>query len=177
MRLLMALLTFTAATLPATTSLGQEPQPPTPAAPVVSTAQGVPVTTATAPGESGAGAPIAAPAPYALPVRFAAGPTERFSTPMMATGIAVTALGTIGTVVGSVLVGYGGTACPNQDGDCLPDQNLAYGLGVIWLSAGSIVAGAGISLWVVGGHEEPAIARAVPSVRLGLTSAEIQWVF
>jgi hypothetical protein len=154
MRFFPALLTVIAASLPAMTSLGQEPPPPTAAAPVAPTPQGIPVATT-----------------------FAPEPVERFSTPMMATGIGLTVLGFAGAVVGSAFVFYGGTACPNQDSECLPSQELGYAYGTLALSLGSAVAGAGISLWVVGGDDEPASARALPSVRLGLTSAELQWAF
>jgi hypothetical protein len=164
MRLLTVLLTFAAASLPTMTSFGQEPQPPTPAAPVASTPQGAPATTAMA------------PARYAPPVRFTPEPPKKYSAPMMGIGVGVTALGIIGTMVGSVLVGYG-AACPNQDRDCLTEQRLGYGLGTIFLTAGSVVAGAGIPLWVVGTHDEPAIGWALPSVRVGVTSAELQWAF
>jgi hypothetical protein len=112
---------------------------------------------------------------------------ERFSTPMMVSGIVLTGLGVVGLFAGAFMLSesesnlecgyYGGTyvdSCADNE-----DQ-AATGTGL--MIAGAVAAVVGIPLIVVGARKvpikrEPQPTALRPDIRISHRTASLRWTF
>ena len=140
----------------------------------------------------GAYAPYAAPTyGYAAPAWGSATPvaTERNSTGMMAGGITLVTVGSVGSIIGAALLAVGTSTqydyppCAFDSIDCSPTRvnnsgMVGGGATMVAISTAALVVG--IPLLAVGVRKVPArpdAASLVPEVRLGAATGTLRWWF
>ncbi len=153
------------------------PTPEGPAVPAVPTASEAPaepppplVLDVPSPPMAPETAPLVVPA-AALPEPPQAIETRRRSKALMGVGIAMTAVGALGALVG------GGAYLSNLSNQ----SNDGMETGMVLTGAGLAVLATGVTLWAIGGEKVP-VERAqapslVPAVAVGPTSAAATWRF
>lgn len=136
----------------------------------------------------GAWAPYAAPPQaYPPPQWGAAMPfaTERNSTGMIAGGITLITIGSVGSIIGAALLASGTAANDDwicSDFECFPTSPSTNGRtvgGAVMVGVSMAALVAGIPLLAVGMRKVPARPETVlvPAVRLGVGGGSLRWQF
>jgi hypothetical protein len=131
-------------------------------------------------------APYAAAPPYPAPAWAAPVEVERNSPAMVASGIALISLGTVGSFVGAALLAAGTETsyvpCPPAAFDCNSARKkpglTAAGATLVALSTASLIVG--IPVFAVGMRKVPITTgpRAlVPELRVGAGGGALRWQF
>jgi hypothetical protein len=106
----------------------------------------------------------------------------------MMTGVALTGVGVLSTIIGGVLLGWGGGVCRSANDSCAEGVVLPI-LGALWIGAGVPPLIMGVSLWVPTTPKTPVTSKtsgapplpqkpvARPALLIGPAGAGVRWDF